>query len=119
MEEQPLLRQVALVAARGKTNLVLCVVLVYQVLDDGAGLPDCKVGVWVVYGWHAAIGVDGEIFGFLEVREADTLDLVGDAELFRYHDNLGWVGTWGVLEWGGKVGQHGGMNGVYRVCRRS
>jgi hypothetical protein len=93
LEIQPLLRQPALLAARLETNLAVRVVLVDQVLDDGAGFPEREVGVGVVDRGHAAIGVDGEEVRLLDVGELHVFEVVGEAEFFGEHADFGRVGA--------------------------
>jgi hypothetical protein len=93
LEIQPLLRQPALLAARLETNLPVRVVLVDQVLDDGAGFPEREVGVGVVDRGHAAVGVDGEEVGLLDVGELHVFEVVGEAEFFGEHADFGRVGA--------------------------
>jgi hypothetical protein len=80
LEEQPLLSKVVLGGTRRKADLQILVVLLNQVLDDGAALPEGKAGVGILDSWHAAIGVDGEVLGLLERGEGLRDDLVGDVE---------------------------------------
>lgn len=58
LEVEPLAGVVEVGSARGEAELVLLVVGLGQVLEDGAGLPQGEVGVGVVDGGQAAVGVD-------------------------------------------------------------
>jgi hypothetical protein len=112
LEEQPLLGEVRVCASRGKAQLVLCVVLLNEVLDDGAGFPQGEVGVGVVDGGHAAVGVDLEELGLFEVGELDVVELVGEAELLAHHADLGRVGAVLAVDGDGlDGGRHGGLCG--------
>lgn len=58
----------------GVGELFICVVLLDEVLDDCAGLPEGEVCVGVVDGGIAAVGVDvgvGFAFDFCELDEVD------------------------------------------------
>jgi hypothetical protein len=71
--KQPLLRQIRLLAARLEADFALRIVLLDQVLDDGAGFPEREIGVGVVDCGHAAVGIYGEELGLLDVGELDVL----------------------------------------------
>jgi len=67
LKEEPLLGVVGLRGAGFETYLVLLVVALDKVLDNGAGLPKGNVGVGIVNGGNPAVRVDGEILGLLNV----------------------------------------------------
>ena len=93
LEVEPLLRVVRLGRAGRETKAVLRVVALDEVLEDGAGLPEGDVGVGVVDGGDAAVGVDGEVFGLLDVREVDGVYFVGNAEFAEQDGDFGRVGA--------------------------
>ena len=88
LEKEPLFGVVVLWSSGSEAELVLRVVLVGDVLEDSTRLPQSDVRVGVVNSWHAPVGVDGEVFGLLEVGEPDILNLVGDAEFPKDHGDF-------------------------------
>lgn len=87
LKMQPALR-VPLLLALGIAELVLLIVRLEQVLDDGAALPDLHARGRVFDGWDAAVGVDGLEGVFFEVGEVHELGFVGDAEFFEEDGDL-------------------------------
>jgi hypothetical protein len=112
LEEEPLLSKVCVVASMCEADLLILVVLLNKVLNDGAGLPDGEVGVGVVDSWHTPIGVDGGEFGLLEDIELQVFDLVGQIELFANHGDLGRVGATLAVY---LDGLHGGRHDVMEL----
>ena len=93
LEEEPLLGVVGPRCARFETQLVLfAVVVLHEVLDDGAGLLEGDARIGVVDGGEPAVGVNGEVSGLLDVGQRDGFCVVGDAELFEDHGDFGRVG---------------------------
>lgn len=114
LEVQPCVLLVLLLAA-GVAELVLLVVDIEQVLDDGAGLPQLEAGVGVLDGRDTAVGVDGleglwsrgqwapsgerrrgggwTRLTLLEVTEVHDLGLVGHVQLLEDDGDLPWVGA--------------------------
>ena len=90
---EPLLREVRLGRSGRETQAALRVVALDEVLEDGAGLPEGDVGVGVVDGGDAAVGVDGEVFGLLDVREGNGVYVVGKAEFLEHDEDFGRVGA--------------------------
>lgn len=91
VEELPGL--VRLGTAGREADFVACVVLFDEVLDDGPGLPQGNVGVWVVDGRQASVGVDGQVFGLLDIGQGHDDGLVGKAKLLEDDGDLGRVGA--------------------------
>lgn len=90
--EVQVLLQVPLVRRGGGIQLVLLVVRLDKVLEDGAGLPDSEViGIGINEGRETAVGVDLEE-GFV-LGVGDEFALVGDVELLKNEEDLQWVGT--------------------------
>jgi hypothetical protein len=113
LEEQPLLSMPVLIATWRKADIQILIVLLNQVLDDGAALPQCNTGIEVMDGRHATVGVDGQIVGLLEVWEGYGNYFVGDGELFAEYCDFGWVGATFAVHFDGLEGRHNGL----RVCR--
>jgi hypothetical protein len=88
----PLLQQVFL-RSGSVCELVLLVVLLDQVLDNGTRLPESNASVGVLNGRCSSIDTELLVLGLLEVRELPELVLVGKVELLHEQDNLPWVGT--------------------------
>ena len=113
LEEQPLLGEVRVVGSRCKRKLAGGVVGLGEVLEDGAGLPQREVSVGVVDGGHAAVGVDGEEGGLLQLGELRVDQLIRDGELFAEHAHFGRVGTMFAVDGdgleGGGCGRHAGF----------
>jgi hypothetical protein len=88
----PLLQQVLL---RGGSvcELVLLVVLLDQVLDNGTRLPKGKASVGILNGRCSSVDTELLVLGLLEVGEVPELVLVGKVELLHEQDNLPGVGT--------------------------
>lgn len=76
-----------------KAGLVVWVVLVDEVQQDGTGLPQCRVRVWVMDCGQPAVGVDSQEFGRLDVAEGVGHDLVGGAEFSEDDGDFWRVGT--------------------------
>jgi len=93
LEVQPLLCEICLLAARGEADFVVLVVLVNQVLDDGAGFPQREVGVGIDDGGHAAVGVELGELGALDVGELHVVEIVRDTEFLCDHADLRRVGA--------------------------
>jgi hypothetical protein len=109
LEEQPLLSKVVLGGTRRKADLQILVVLLNQVLDDGAALPEGKAGVGILDSWHAAIGVDGEVLGLLERGEGLRDDLVGDVEFAADDGDFGGIGAAFAVDFDGLNAGHRGF----------
>jgi len=62
--------------------LVLGVVNFDQILDNGTRFPESEVGIWVMDGWQPAVGVDGEILRFLDIRQRGCDYFVRKIEFF-------------------------------------
>lgn len=91
LEVQPLLREIRLLAAGREADFVVLVVLLHQVLDDGAGFPEREVCVGIDDGGHAAVGVELGELGALDVGELHVVEVVRDAQFLRDHADLGRV----------------------------
>lgn len=74
-----------------ETDFAFRVVLLDEILQNSARLPECEAVVGVLDRGHAAVGVDGEELGPFYVGEADVFDVVGEAELDGEHADF-----WGV-----------------------
>lgn len=86
------LLQVPLISRGGGIELVLLVVRLDNVLEDGAGLPDGEVvDVGVDEGRETAVGVDLEKSFTFRVR--DDFISVREVELFENEEDLERVGT--------------------------
>jgi hypothetical protein len=72
----------------GVTDFVLCVILVDQVCNDGAGFPEGDIGVQVVDCRHSPIWIDGFEFGLLQIGIFDELSNVWKLKLFKINDDL-------------------------------
>lgn len=109
LEVQPLQLGV-LGRAAGRVQLVVDVVLVDEVLQDGAGLGGKISGVTgrgeggtnfsqrdacvgVLDGGDSAVGVEADEGLFLQHGIAANLGLVGEAELFEENGDFAWVGA--------------------------
>lgn len=64
------------------------VILLGQVLVDGARLPERQARVWVFDGRHPAIWVDVDEGRLLDIVEAEGLDLIVEAQLLEDEDCL-------------------------------
>lgn len=93
LEKEPLLGQEGLVRPHREAELVFGVVAGDQVQDDSAGLPEREVGVGIVDGGEAAIGVYGGELGLLDVLVRYGDDLVGKTKSLQDNDDPGRVGT--------------------------
>jgi hypothetical protein len=69
------------------------VVLLNEILDNGAGFPENEACVWVLDGGVAAVGVDGGEGGFFEGVELDGVDCVGNGEFFEDEDDFPGIGA--------------------------
>lgn len=118
LEIQPLLCQPRLVAVRFEAQSVLGVVLLNQILDDGARFPECEVCVRVVDRGHTAVGVNGGELGLLDVGEVDRFELVRNAELFNQHAHFDRVRSGSPVENDGFDGCHDseGCEGRSAMC---
>lgn len=76
LEKQPLRREGGEVGARREADPVVGIVVAHEVLDDGAGFPQREVGVGIVDGGDAPVGIDGDIVGLLDLGERHLDDLV-------------------------------------------
>lgn len=91
LEEQPLLLGEAFLDGR-VAELVLFVVRLDEVGEDGAGLPEGEAAIFVVDdGGHAAVGVDVRLGPLVRGGKLDGLVFVGDAHLFEHDLDLPWV----------------------------
>jgi hypothetical protein len=88
----PLLQQVFL-RSGSVCELVLLVVLLDQVLDNGTRLPESNASVGVLNGRCSSIDTELLVLGLLEVGEVPELVLVGKVKLLHEQDNLPGVGT--------------------------
>ena len=93
LEVEPLFGMIRLWGSGSKTQSVFRVVALDEILDDGTGLPQGDVGVGVVDGWEPTVGVDGEVFGLLDIGESDGDDFVRETEFFQHDGDFGGVGT--------------------------
>ena len=75
----PLLRRVCI------AKLVLGVVVLNQILDDGAALPDSNAGIRILDGWHTTVWIEAEEWLLLQHIETNGLDLIWNAQL-AYND---------------------------------
>lgn len=108
LEVQVLLQQPLLRVSRER-ELVLLVVALDNVLDDGARLPqDEVVVVGVLDGRQAPVGVDLEKGRLLGVLDGDGL--VGDGELLEGDEDLARVGALACVR--GELGD----SGKWKVC---
>ena len=69
------------------------VVAVDYVLQDSAGFPECDIGVGIMDGGEATVGVDGDVLSALDIAHGDMDDFVGESELFENEADFGRVGT--------------------------
>ena len=91
----PLLQEV-LLGSGSVCELVLLVVLLDQVLDNGTGLPEGDASVGVLNGGCSSIDTELLVLRLLEVGEVPELVLVGETKLLHEQDNLPRVGTAGM-----------------------
>lgn len=87
LEKQPLLLQRPLLEPL-MCQLLLHVVLLYQVLDDGARLPERELCIWVLDCRDPPIRIDADEWLCLHVLEAYRFELVRHTELFEDQDWL-------------------------------
>lgn len=88
LEVQPLVAEVALPQRAVRDAAGVGVVLLGQVLVDGARLPQRHARVRVLDRRHPAVGVDVGEWLLLDVVEAERLDLVVEAEFLQEEDGL-------------------------------
>jgi hypothetical protein len=88
----PLLQQV-LLGSGSVCELVLLVVLIDQVLNNGTRLPEGDASVRVLNGRCSSVDTELLVLGLLEVGEVPELVLVGKAKLLHEQDNLPGVGA--------------------------
>ena len=91
------------------------VVRLEEVLENCAGFPEGEIGVGVVDGREAAVGVDGCVGGGFYGREGDGDGGEGKGEFVEEDDDLGGVDAAGSVEENGLevgVGGGGGHDGV-------
>ena len=62
-------------------------------MDNGTRFPDGEVGVGVVEGREAAIGIDGSVRGLFDGGERDRDGGIGNREFVEDDGHAGWVGT--------------------------
>lgn len=93
LKEQPLLRVVPLGRPGREAEPVVRVVLVDQVQQDGARLPQRDARVGVLDRGDPPVRVDRDVVGLFDVAEGDWRDLVGDAEFFEDYRDFGRVGA--------------------------
>ena len=91
----PLLQEV-LLGSGSVCKLVLLVVLLDQVLDNGTRLPEGDASVRVFDGRCSSIDTELLVLRLLEVGEVPELVLVGETKLLHEQDNLPRVGTAGM-----------------------
>lgn len=88
LEVQPLVAEVAFLQ-RGVRDVVSGgVVLLGQVLVDGARFPERQARVRVLDGRHSAVWVDVDEGLLLDVVETERLDLIIEAQLLKNEDRL-------------------------------
>lgn len=105
----PLLQQV-LLGSGSVCELVLLVVLVNQVLDNGTRLPEGNAGVGVLNGRSSSVDTELLVLGLLEVGKVPELVLVRKAKLLHEQDNLPGVGTTSVAVDENRLDRH--------ICKR-
>lgn len=88
LEMQPLVAEVALLQPGVRDAVGGGVVLLDQVLVDGARLPKRQARVWVLDGRNTAVWVDVSKGLLLNVVEAERLDLVVETQLLKEEDCL-------------------------------
>jgi hypothetical protein len=93
LKEQPLPCELRFVGTGWETNSMVLVVALHEVFDNSAGFPQRKVGVGVMNGGDAAVGIDGQVRGFFDRREGNECDFVRDIELGEDNGYFGGVGT--------------------------
>ena len=93
LEVQPLVREMVLFRVWGEAEFVRLVVLRNQILDNGARFPDCNVRVRVMERREAAVGVQGEILGFLDAVHGNVLGFEGEVEFFEDEHDFENVGA--------------------------
>jgi hypothetical protein len=106
----PLLQQV-LLRSGSVCELVLLVVLLDQVLNNGTRLPEGDASVGVLNGRCSSVNTELLVLRLLEVGELPELVLVGKVELLHEQDNLPWVGTTSVAVNGNRLKGHVCENG--------
>ena len=92
LENEPLFRMIILWCSGSKTQPVFGVIALDQILENGTGFPQSEAGIGVLDSWHAAIRVDGEEIGLLDLRELERDNLVGEAELGKDDGDFGRIG---------------------------
>lgn len=102
----PLLQQV-LLGAGSVCELVLLVVLLDEVLDNGTRLPQGDAGVGILNGGCSSVDTELLVLGLLEVREVPELVLVRKAKLLHGQDDLPGVGTASVTVDNDRLERHG------------
>ncbi len=93
LEEEPLLGVVGVRGAGGEAEAVVRVVALDEVFDDGARFPEGEVGVGVVDGGEAAVGVAGEVVWGFDVGEGGCGYVVGEVEFFEQDGDFAGVGA--------------------------
>lgn len=71
----------------------LRIILLDEVQDNGAALPQREPRVRVLDGGHAAVGVEGDEGRLLDVVEFEGDDFVGQAEFFEDDEDFVGVGA--------------------------
>lgn len=67
MEVEPLLAVVRLYRSGRKAELVTGIIFLNEIFNDGARLPQGDVSIWVVDRREPAVGINGNIFGRLDL----------------------------------------------------
>ena len=94
LEVEPLLRMIRLWCSGSKTQPVLRVVALDEILDNGTGLPESDVRIGVVDGWQATVGIDGEVLRGFDMLELDSrVNVVRKAEFLEDYGDFGRIGT--------------------------
>ena len=76
-----------------KTQSLLRVVAIDQILDNGTGLPQSNAGIGVVDGWQPTVGINGDVLGLLDIRERNSVDLIWKAEFLQEDGDFVRIGT--------------------------
>jgi hypothetical protein len=88
LEVEPLTSVVELSRACGEAQLVVLVVGLRQILQNGARLPQREVCVRVLERRQPAVDVDGKVVRLLDVVERDVYRLIRESELLAKDRNL-------------------------------
>lgn len=80
LEMEPLSSVIRLGRASREAEFVVLVILIDQVLDNSARLPESDPRVRVLDGWEAPVGVDRRVLWFLDVGKWRIDQFIGEME---------------------------------------